>query len=418
MASTTALSLLTGQSHRIGSSRSMATVSAAPRRSISNAQNPSNVATSRQRFPSSDAGKGSCASALRVSTQPGVTTPGASSSVWYHWRSSAPSRSCVAASTARPYQLRTVSRGTRARRRELLYACAPPLVRRTILSSETRIPAEGFRFDREQLIPLAEERRAAYAAAHPFPHIVIDDFLPEDVLDAVLEEFPSPDRPDWFKFDSPLERKLATKDDTAMGRATRHLLAELNGSVFIDFLERLTSIDGLVPDPHLVGGGLHQIKPGGHLKVHADFNRHPRTNLERRLNALIYLNRDWQDSYGGALELWSRDMSTREAQILPLFNRLVVFSTTSTSYHGHPEPLTCPEDRTRKSMALYYYSRDRPAHELNAAHNTLFQARPGEELPTADAPAPRRGRKQRLKAVAKQIPPPIVVEAVRRRRRR
>ena len=286
-----------------------------------------------------------------------------------------------------------------------------------ILSSETRIPAEGFWFDREHLAPLAELHRAAYAAAQPFPHIVIDDFLPAEVLNAVLEEFPSPDRPDWFKFDSPLERKLASKDDTAMGPATRHLLAELNGAAFIDFLERLTGIEGLVPDPHLEGGGLHQIKRGGHLKIHADFNRHPRTDLERRLNALIYLNRDWRDEYGGALELWSRDMTRREARILPLFNRLVVFSTTSTSYHGHPEPLNCPEDRTRKSLALYYYSRDRPAREANEAHNTLFQARPGEELSTA-APDAQPGLRRRLKAAARWVTPPIVVEAVRRLRRR
>ena len=291
-------------------------------------------------------------------------------------------------------------------------------VRRTILSSETRSPADAFRFDRERLTALAEDKRAAYAAAHPFPHTVIDDFLPEEVLDAVLEEFPSPDRPDWFKFDSPTERKLASKDDTAMGPATRHLLAELNSAAFIDFLERLTGIEGLVPDPHFVGGGLHQIKRGGHLKVHADFNLHPRTNLERRLNALIYLNRDWDDSYGGGLELWSRDMQTREARILPLFNRLVVFSTTSTSYHGHPEPLNCPEDRTRKSLALYYYSRDRPADEVNAAHNTLFQARPGEELPTGPPTPPKPALRQRLKRAARQVTPPIVVDAVRRRRRR
>src|SRR5204863_3811557 len=118
--------------------------------------------------------------------------------------------------------------------------------------------------------------------------------LDEDVLDAVLAEFPKPGE-DWFAFDSPLERKLATKDDSPMRPATRRLLSEFNSSAFVDFLERLTGIDGLVPDPHLEGRGLHQIEPGGHLKIHADFNRHPHTELERRLNVLMYLNRDWKD---------------------------------------------------------------------------------------------------------------------------
>jgi hypothetical protein len=274
--------------------------------------------------------------------------------------------------------------------------------------------AATFHFDRSRLSELAEVNRAAYASARPFPHIVMDDFLPEAVLDEVLAEFPRPRDADWFAFDNPNERKLATKDDTAMGDATRHVLAELNSSAFIDFLEHLTGIEALVPDPHLVGGGLHQIERGGHLKVHADFNRHPRLGLERRLNVLIYLNRDWQEEYGGAFELWNRDMSRCEARVLPVFNRCVVFSTTSTSFHGHPEPLTCPEGETRKSMALYYYSRDRPAEERNEAHNTLFKARPGESLPALEGgPSPLRRRVER--AIV-GLTPPLLLDAVLRRR--
>jgi 2OG-Fe(II) oxygenase superfamily len=284
------------------------------------------------------------------------------------------------------------------------------------MSTRARSATETFRLDRDELLALAESHREAYAAAQPYPHVVLDDFLPPAVLDEVLAEFPKPQQADWFAFDSQLERKLATKDDTIMGPATRHLLAELNSGAFVDFLERLTGIEGLVPDPHFMGGGLHQIEPGGHLKVHADFNRHPRTDLERRLNVLIYLNRDWRDEYGGAFELWDRDMTACEEKVMPYFNRCVVFNTTSTSFHGHPEPLACPEGETRKSIALYYYSRDRPADEAVAAHNTLFRARPGEALPLQQTGPPRAG--QRLRAAARQIAPPILTEAVRRRRAR
>jgi hypothetical protein len=287
------------------------------------------------------------------------------------------------------------------------------------VSTAIRTGSEGLRFDRGQLLALADSRREAYASARPFPHVVIDELLPESVLDGVLAEFPSPREADWFAFDSPLERKLATKDDSTMGPVTRHLLAELNSAPFIDFLERLTGIEGLVPDPHLVGGGLHQIERGGHLKVHADFNRHPRTGLERRLNVLLYLNRDWSEEYGGALELWSRDMSSCEVRILPFFNRCVVFSTTSTSFHGHPEPLTCPEGETRKSIALYYYSKERPPEESRGEHNTLFQARPGEALPEPEPPAEERvPPRERLKAAALRVAPPIVVDGWRRLRSR
>ena len=288
------------------------------------------------------------------------------------------------------------------------------------MATPTESRVERFHFDRGVLLAVADEKRESYATARPFPHIVMDDFLPGDVLDEVLDEFPALKQLDWETFDSALERKLATKDDSAMGEATRHLLAELNSAAFVDFLQRLTGVEGLVPDPHFIGGGLHQIERGGHLKVHADFNRHPGTGLERRLNVLIYLNRDWKEEYGGALELWSRDMRKCEVKILPLFNRCVVFSTTDTSFHGHPEPLSCPEGETRKSMALYYYSKTRPRKERTDEHNTLFRARPGEELLGEAVDGPER-RHQGLKEAIRLVTPPIILElriAMRRRRAR
>lgn len=272
--------------------------------------------------------------------------------------------------------------------------------------------ALGYRADRDELLALADARREVYASASPFPHAVLDDLLPPVVLDAVLSEFPDPRQGDWFAFESSTERKLASKDDSSMGPATRHLLAELNSGAFIDFLERLTGIEGLVPDPGFVGGGMHQIERGGHLKVHADFNKHPRTGLERRLNVLVYLNRDWKDEWGGGFELWKADMSACEERVMPLFNRCVVFSTTSTSYHGHPEPLECPEDRTRKSLALYYYTKDRPPAERTGAHNTLFQARPGEALPASE----RSGLRERLRSAALDACPPVLARALQRLR--
>ncbi|NEN95926.1 MAG: 2OG-Fe(II) oxygenase, partial [Moorea sp. SIO3I7] len=140
--------------------------------------------------------------------------------------------------------------------------------------------------------------------------------------------------------------------------------------------------------PHFVGGGLHQIEKGGYLKIHADFNRHTKLRLDRRLNLLIYLNKDWQEDYGGHFEMWDTEMTQSQKKILPVFNRCVIFSTTDFSYHGHPEPLTCPEGRTRKSLALYYYSNGRPAEELSKSgdHSTLFKARPGEKLQLKKSP--------------------------------
>jgi Rps23 Pro-64 3,4-dihydroxylase Tpa1-like proline 4-hydroxylase len=132
----------------------------------------------------------------------------------------------------------------------------------------------------------------------------------------------------------------------------------------------------LVVDCQLNGGGLHQITRGGKLDVHIDYNYHPVTKLDRRLNVLLYLNSEWDSHWKGELELWDSDVQNCPTRILPTSNRLVVFSTTEESNHGHPEPLQCPPDRTRKSIALYYYSNGRPEHETVPPHSTIFKRRP------------------------------------------
>jgi 2-oxoglutarate-Fe(II)-dependent oxygenase superfamily protein len=237
---------------------------------------------------------------------------------------------------------------------------------------------QPFFFDSSVLDDLTRRHAAAYAEASPFPHAVMDDFLPAWVGRGILEEFPAPGQIDWRQYDDPNQKKLANENESKLGPFTRHVIAQLNSSTFVSFLERLTGIEGLIPDPHLRGGGLHQIQRGGLLKVHADFNWYPRLKLDRRLNLLFYLNEDWQEDYGGHLELWDREMARCERRVLPVFNRCVVFNTTDTAFHGHPEPLTCPEGRTRKSLALYYYSNGRPAEETASPHSTQFKKRPSE----------------------------------------
>ena len=215
--------------------------------------------------------------------------------------------------------------------------------------------------------------RDRYAAAEPFPHIVLDGLFDDEALDAVLREFPGPDGMKWRQFDSPLEKKLGYYHETSnISKTVREFLNDMNSFEMLLWLEALTGIEGLIPDPYFGGGGLHQIEPGGFLKVHADFNVHPKLKLDRRLNMLIYLNKEWREEYGGQLELWDRDGKTCRKKILPTFNRTVVFSTTDTSFHGHPHPLKSPPGITRKSVSLYYYTAGRPADERSVAHDTLF----------------------------------------------
>ena len=169
-----------------------------------------------------------------------------------------------------------------------------------------------------RMTELAGSASAKYAAARPFPHVVFDDFFDPALLDKVLAEFPPPRGIKWQSFDNEQEIKLASAIESNFGPVTRLLLYHLNSYTFLDFVSRVTGIADLISDPCFDGGGLHQIVRGGKLAVHADFNKHPRYGLDRRLNVLVYLNRDWREEYGGALELWDRDMTRSEAKIFPL----------------------------------------------------------------------------------------------------
>lgn len=227
---------------------------------------------------------------------------------------------------------------------------------------------------------LAADKAAEYQANKPFPHIYFDNFLPVEVAEAALADFPEPKELDWHKFRDPNQhKKLAFDVAEKLPPTLRDVLFFLNSRPMLQFLEVLTGIQAVLPDPYFVGGGLHQIKPGGLLEVHADFSYQERIRMDRRINVLVYLNKDWHEEYGGHFELWNKDVTQAEQKILPLFNRCAIFSTTSTSYHGHPNPLMCPPERTRKSMATYYYTNGRPeeAEDVTHKHEVAFQQRPG-----------------------------------------
>ena len=259
----------------------------------------------------------------------------------------------------------------------------------------------------QKLDALAQAKAEEYKANQPYPHIYFDNFLPLDVAEAALRDFPEPKEVDWLASkDVNQHKKLAFDAVEKLPPSIRDVLYFLNTRPMLKFLETLTGIQSVLPDPNYVGGGLHQIRPGGLLEVHADFSYHNGLRLDRRINVLIYLNKDWKEEYGGHFELWDREVKRAEKKILPIFNRCAIFSTTSVSFHGHPEPLACPPDRNRKSIATYYYSNGRPEEdpELTHKHEVAFQQRPGVNRVKASLG---------VRKVIKSLIPPIVTDAYR-----
>ena len=217
---------------------------------------------------------------------------------------------------------------------------------------------------------------ARYREAQPYPHGVFDSFLDPTTARRMVAEFPPVNPEAWINYTHVNERKFGKNDRSTFPPSLGAAVDEFNAPPFVAWLERLTGITGLRPDPSLEGGGLHQTQRGGHLNIHADFTGHPHhPTWRRRVNVILYLNEGWREEWGGALELWSRDMRACEQKIAPLFNRVAIFNTDKDSFHGLPDPLGCPDGTTRKSLALYYFTDEQQPFLIRS---TEYRARPGD----------------------------------------
>ena len=240
-------------------------------------------------------------------------------------------------------------------------------------------PALLHRID-ARVVADADRHATAFARRDPFRHVVIDDFLDADYAAALLARFPPFERGNARNEAGELGGKSTVERIRGLGESYAQLDDLVQSAEFLGLVGRITGIPDLLYDPDYFGGGTHENREGQDLDPHVDFNRHPREPWHRRLNLIVYLNRDWEDDWGGSLELHSdpRSPDDRVTLVTPLFNRCVIFETTEWSWHGFGRITLPPERRalSRKSIALYFYTRDRPAEELADAHSTIYVDRP------------------------------------------
>ncbi len=237
-----------------------------------------------------------------------------------------------------------------------------------------------------------------YQRAMPYNHICIDNFLPMEVIEGVREDLKNlPEAQASFAAE---EEKLKSQYmPDRLPDFSRHLFQSFNSRHFILFLEEMTGIKGLIPDPYFMGAGIHKTLNGGYLNIHADFNVHKYMRLERRLNVLIYLNPPWKEEWGGSFEVWDKPMQHKVASFTPTENRMVCFSTGSDTWHGNPEPVNHPDGLPRQSIALYYYTAT--WDDSRTEHSTLFKPRPG----SADT---KESSRQKIGKIAKDTLPPVI----------
>jgi len=245
-----------------------------------------------------------------------------------------------------------------------------------------------FLLDEALLKETAQSKDGEFQRGDPFPHVVIDGFLPQAHVELLVEHFPGQDHPVWRDW-----RKRSPNQYGKQGPGSSRkfslleplfllALQEFNSWKFLKFLERLTGVSKLLPDPYFSGGGIHQILKGGILDIHTDFNEYGKLDLFRRLNVLIYLNKDWQPSYEGCLELWNGGGEHGHCvkSVAPILNRAVIFQTDKHSFHGHPKEWNAPEPITRKSLAFYYYT-SRKANDQTYDSKTDYQGISVKALP-------------------------------------
>jgi Rps23 Pro-64 3,4-dihydroxylase Tpa1-like proline 4-hydroxylase len=231
----------------------------------------------------------------------------------------------------------------------------------------------------KELFSRAEALRQEYVAAKPWPHVVVENGFPEDLLDAIASEITKIDQAHIIS--SLDDRQIKQEASDGFGPATRHFLEIVDSESFRDFISTVTGVNNLLSDPTHKLAGAHRTPPGGYTKIHRDFEVHPDTGLFHRVNLLVYLNRDWPDSYGGSLELWPSDMSAVGRRVIPRFNTMVLWETHGGTLHGLPDPVTCPPNRMRLSVVSYYYTKEHRSAAAGERRARYWAARPGEDLP-------------------------------------
>ena len=222
-----------------------------------------------------------------------------------------------------------------------------------------------------------------FLTGKPFQSVIIDGFFDPEPLRCVLGEFAEV-RHNTSYGDATTQRKFTCDDWALFPPRIYELISVLNSGPFVSWLSDITGITGLTSDPYLHGGGIHETTVGGFLKMHTDFNFHKILRLDRRINVILFLNEGWQPDWGGELVLSDKSF-TEVVKVPPVFNRMVIFNTNDHSFHGQPDPHTFPEGNSRKSVAMYYYSNGRPAHEINSHKiGTSYKVRYAGDFPLKD----------------------------------
>jgi len=229
-------------------------------------------------------------------------------------------------------------------------------------------------FDNKKYLKLAKDNKKNYLKNKPYPHICFDNFLPKDLAFVLSKEYPKINKIDknWKSHKNKNVIRYFLEDSSLFKKNLKIFSMLINSRKFLLFLEALTGIESIIPDPYFIGGGAMTTGSGGFLNIHADFNYHHKLQSWRRINVLFYLTPNWNKKWGGNLELWTNNKKKKIKEISPKFNRVVIFNTTSNSFHGQPIPVNCPKNIYRNVFSAFYYSNIKDKKTLSEPHFTRY----------------------------------------------
>jgi len=252
--------------------------------------------------------------------------------------------------------------------------------------------------------PEATQRlREQLFAATPFPHLVIEGLFNPALLELVREEFDGHAAEAWKDVKSGYESTRRSQLGAALGPASQIYFNILESGWFTRWLSEVTATPYLLTDPQRFGGGLHESQVGGAFAIHRDFNYHPHVGLKNEMVCITYLNHDWQDAWGGVLELWNAKDGQCQARVRPEFGHTLILPHGPASFHGHPGPLCPPEGVKRRSVAAYFYTSPKAGQQDPEEAVSIFM---------------HTRRADRLKKAVRLMTPPVIWRAVKRLKRR
>ena len=234
---------------------------------------------------------------------------------------------------------------------------------------------------KESYKKIVNTKKTKFYFEKPFKHLYIDNFFSESFANKLLDSFPSLNSNNWdISNDPDIEVKMRSNWNSEFDIPENIVdcVRLMNSSYFLKAISDVFGIPKLIPDPYFSGGGLNVTVSGGLLDVHIDGNYHDASGLHRRVNAILYLNPGWREEWGGEFGLYDRNGEKLEKKIAPLHNRVMMFDTNDFSFHGLPDPIKFPKGHARRSIILYYYTKEpRPTKDTNISkpHSALWKKR-------------------------------------------